>query len=740
VIQTAGVSPDIQIGTMLATYRIESVLGRGGMGVVYLAQDVRLERKVAVKVPPADLAGDESFRKRFTRESRMAAAIDHPNIIPVYDAGEAEGVLYIAMRYVDGTDLRDVLIAGGPLPAHRTLAVLRQVAGALDAAHARGLVHRDVKPGNVMIASGESLEAEDHIYLTDFGLTKRTAAETHITAVGQFVGTIDYVAPEQIEGRDVDGRTDQYSLACVFYECLTGAVPYRRDSEVGVLFAHMSDPPPRISAVRPDLPAGLDDVLGTAMAKTKEERYGSCAEFIAAALRAMEESRAAATGPPKPQAVPAPLPPPPPATPFPPATQQPLERPPDAPPPFAPPLPPAPPGRRRAILGATLAVAIVAAAVVAFLVLRGGGGEGSLQNLAWSRVKSDAAFGGPGDQQMWRTVVNGSRIVGVGLSQSGGQEAAVWSATADASGWSRVQPQDAFRGAGGRAAMSAVVSGGPGLVAAGLSTGTRQDFDAAIWTSADGQTWTPVRDPKVFGGPGDQVMNRVDAGGPGFVAVGFDTSGQQSAAAVWTSSDGSRWQRVTGSQDALAGERLRMRDVTDGGPGLVAVGFSGPPGNSDAAVWTSADGTSWTRLPGSPKVFGGPGSQVMATVVAGGPGLVAVGADDTDAAVWISKDGVTWTKVPAVPGVFGGAGNQFMNFAVSTPKGIVAVGADGKDAAVWVSADGEHWQREGNPVFIGPGEQQVKGITLSGNRLVATGWDGRGGDLDAAVWVAPLPA
>jgi hypothetical protein len=403
------------------------------------------------------------------------------------------------------------------------------------------------------------------------------------------------------------------------------------------------------------------------------------------------------------------------------------------------------------VIGIGVAVVVVVAGVVAFLLLRGGGGGGAnetkgggggadLENLEWTQVSAASAFGGPGDQQMWRTAVSGSRLVGVGFSDSaGGREAAAWSATAEATVWSRVPPSDALRGAGGQAAMSAVVTGGPGFVASGLTT-TAKDFDAEVWTSTDGQTWTPVQDPKALGGPGDQVMNRVATGGPGFVAVGFDPSGQRSAAAVWTSSDGSTWQRVTGSREALAGDQLKMRDVTDGGPGLVAVGFSGPQGNSDAVVWTSADGTTWTRLTGSPKVFGGPGSQVMATVVAGGPGLVAVGADNTDAAVWASKDGTTWTKVPADPAVFGVGGDQFMNFAVSTPKGIVAVGADGQDAAVWVSADGEHWKRDHSAVFTGPGEQQAKGITLSGNRLIATGWDGRGDDLDAAVWVATVPA
>jgi serine/threonine protein kinase len=295
------VSPDLETGATLGAYRVDSILGRGGMGVVYLARDLRLDRRVALKVLSPDLANDPGFRERFTRESRMAASIDHLNIIPVYEAGDADGVLYLAMRYVEGMDLRDTLIGGGPLSVDRTLDILRQVAAALDTAHTRGLVHRDIKPGNMMIASGAGPESSDHVYLTDFGLTKRTQAETQLTAVGQFVGTIAYAAPEQITGRSVDGRTDQYSLGCVLFECLTGIVPFRRDSDVEVLFAHMSEPPPTLSSVRPDLPEELDRALARAMAKEKGERFATCSEFVAACRAAVRTSvRTEPSAPPPP--------------------------------------------------------------------------------------------------------------------------------------------------------------------------------------------------------------------------------------------------------------------------------------------------------------------------------------------------------------------------------------------------------------------------------------------------------
>jgi serine/threonine-protein kinase len=307
---------------MLAQYRLEEVLGQGGMGVVYLAFDTRLERKVAVKIMAPALASDDAFRQRFEREARMAAAIDHPNIIPIHDTGEFEGVLYLAMRYVPGTDLRTLLVDVGALPWDRAVSVLRQVASALDAAHAEGLVHRDVKPANVLMAAGSGTEEADHVYLTDFGLTKRFSQGTRsLTATGQFVGTIDYVAPEQVENRIIDGRADQYSLGCVMFECLTGAAPFAGTSDVATLFAHVHEPAPLVSGLRPELPPEVDQAIEKAMAKSPEDRYDSCVAFVVAvrdALRSWSDSGrtivtgpAAPTTPAIPTATAAPPPPPP---------------------------------------------------------------------------------------------------------------------------------------------------------------------------------------------------------------------------------------------------------------------------------------------------------------------------------------------------------------------------------------------------------------------------------------------
>jgi YVTN family beta-propeller protein len=270
-----------RIGTEIAGYRIRSMLGRGGMSVVYLATQAFPARNVALKLLAPELAGESGFRERFIRESNAAASLDHPNVIPIYGAGEADGVLWIAMRYVEGTDLAHLIRDGGPVPPDRTVRIIDQVASALDAAHEIGLVHRDVKPGNILLARS------DHAYITDFGITKRRDAGTEFTKTGDFLGSVDYAAPEQIRGEAVDARADVYSLGCVTYECLTGEPPFAREAEVAVLYAHLNDPPPRPGAVRPELPPSLDEVVRRAMAKDPAERYGSAGELAASARQAL---------------------------------------------------------------------------------------------------------------------------------------------------------------------------------------------------------------------------------------------------------------------------------------------------------------------------------------------------------------------------------------------------------------------------------------------------------------------
>jgi serine/threonine protein kinase len=273
------------VNDVIAGYRLEELAGRGGMGVVFLATHIALERKGAVKLIAPELAANEDFRRRFQRESKLAASIDHPNVIPVFDAGDEGGQLYVAMRYVEGTDLAGLIRSNGRLAPAEAVELIRQVADALDAAHARGLVHRDVKPANVLL---ERRPSGLHAYLTDFGLVKMTGADSGVlTRTGHFLGTPDYAAPEQILGGDVDARADVYALACMLYHAIGGRPPFERDNDVAKLFAHLNEPPPSLLAVRPDVPAGLDDVIRTALAKAPEERPGSAGEFAAAAQRAV---------------------------------------------------------------------------------------------------------------------------------------------------------------------------------------------------------------------------------------------------------------------------------------------------------------------------------------------------------------------------------------------------------------------------------------------------------------------
>ena len=278
------VSEDVRIGTELLGYRLEEPVGRGGMSVVYRATDLRLKRQVAVKLLAPQLARDERFRRRFVAESQVAASLEHPHILPVYDAGEAKGLLYIARRYVEESDLKRLLRDQAPLTPARTLELLGEVADALDVAHERGLIHRDVKPSNILI----SLQAgREHSYLADFGLTQRTGDGGTNRATTQIVGTADYIAPEQIEREDVDPRADVYALGCVLYECLTGEVPFPHDSDLAVLWAHMRADPPRASERRAELPEAIDRVIAKALAKVPEKRYESCGELVKAARDAL---------------------------------------------------------------------------------------------------------------------------------------------------------------------------------------------------------------------------------------------------------------------------------------------------------------------------------------------------------------------------------------------------------------------------------------------------------------------
>jgi Protein kinase domain len=356
---------ELSAGDEFAGYQIESRLGRGGMGILYIAVEPGLDRRVALKLIAPEAAAEEVFAKRFAEESRIAASIEHPNVVPIYAAGEEGGVPFIAMRYVSGSDLSRRIAREGRLEPAQAAALIAQVGSGLDAIHAAGLVHRDVKPANVLLSGGEGAE---HAYITDFGVARNVATESGLTQTGRFVGTLDYVAPEQISGGQADARVDVYALGCLLFKLLTGEVPFPRDGEAARLYAHLNDPPPASSLYAPKVPMALDDVLIRAMSKQPDDRYPSAGDLGRAAEAAVSGTRvsvpertvatgAAATREPETVAEPAPTEPSK-------ATDR-LE--PD-------PAPPGADGRRRFLLVGGLLAAV--AVIVAVVVLAGSGGGG----------------------------------------------------------------------------------------------------------------------------------------------------------------------------------------------------------------------------------------------------------------------------------------------------------------------------------------------------------------------------
>jgi YVTN family beta-propeller protein len=354
--------PELKPGDDFAGHRITGVAGRGGMGVVYRAVQLDLDRAVALKLIAPQLAEDPAFRDRFVRESRLAAAIDHPNVIPIYYTGEHDGALYIAMRYVEGSDLRTLVRAAGRLDPPRAAHIVSQVASALDAAHERGIVHRDVKPANVLLGHG------DHAYLTDFGLTKRIASHSGSTRTGGWVGTLGFVAPEQIRGERVDARADVYALGCVLFHMLTGSAPYQRETDEATLWAHLTDDPPSVTAHAEGTPPALEDVVRRALAKDPDHRFPSAGDLGRAALAAVGRSapgraeRRVATGaaaPPEAETAASPDQ----------ALTIPVDR--------GEPAPPRRGARRPAWVWALAALPVLALAAIAAVVLSGGGDGGA---------------------------------------------------------------------------------------------------------------------------------------------------------------------------------------------------------------------------------------------------------------------------------------------------------------------------------------------------------------------------
>ena len=452
------------------------------MGVVYQAAQVSLERPVALKVIAPELAGSEGFRERFVRESRLAASLDHPNVIPVYAAGEYGGVLYIAMRYVEGTDLRALISRHGSMDPGRAAGIAAQVASALDAAHERGLVHRDVKPGNILVTSRGGAE---HAYLTDFGLTKRAGSDSGLTGSGEWVGTLDYVAPEQVRGDPVDGRADIYSLGCVVFETLSGHVPFRRENDLAKLWAHIADPPPLATDLVPEIPPGLAAAAQRAMAKNPDDRFATAGELGSAALAAVPgaDTRAGArpalagTRPAQPDtpARPADA-----ADPALAKTRQLGEPSSDADESAIPP-------RRRWLLAGG-ALAIAAAAVIAALVLGSGQSDDS---------DGDGAASVAG-------VVAASVRVGDSPSAVAASAGSVWVANTGNGTVSRIDPQS-----GKPVGAPIGVGEDPGAIAVGAGSVWVANFGDGTVTRIDARSGQPIGGPIAVGrGPTDVVVGR----------------------------------------------------------------------------------------------------------------------------------------------------------------------------------------------------------------------------------------
>jgi serine/threonine protein kinase len=270
-------------GSTFGGYEVESVVGLGGIGILYRARQIRLDRPVALKLVEPTVARDPVIRERLRREARTVASLDHPNVVPLYEAGEEDGTVYIVTRWVEGTELGTLIHDTGPLEPARAARIAAQIADALEIAGEQGLVHRDIKPSNVIVTP------EDHVYLTDFGLAKRAATDPGLTGADQMLGTVDYVAPEQIEGSEPDSRSDMYSLACVLYEMLSGEAPFA-DQKGGMakMWAQVNAEPQRISERRADVPAALEDLVQRAMSKRPDDRP-TAAQFRKGILRAVDE-------------------------------------------------------------------------------------------------------------------------------------------------------------------------------------------------------------------------------------------------------------------------------------------------------------------------------------------------------------------------------------------------------------------------------------------------------------------
>ena len=644
-------------GMMFAGYRVEALIGRGGMGVVYRATDLSLERPVALKLVAPELAEDARFRERFLREPRLAASLDHPHVIPIYEAGEHDGQLYLAMRFVEGSDLRTILEREGKLPPERALAVLSQVADALDAAHRRALVHRDVKPANVL------LDEDGHAYLTDFGITKQVGGDS--TDTGRMVGTLDYLAPEQIRGDPIDGRADSYALGCVLYECLAGWAPFRRATEAEILWAHMQEQPAPLR----EYPR-LDPVLSKALAKDREQRYGSCTELI--------EAGAAELGLGAPRAARRPL--------IPPLLRQP---------------------GRLLLVGGLLLAAAVAAAIVALTT----GGESRAEPL------------GDGVAAIDRTGTRLASFTGTGTPPSNlaAGEGAVWVLGSDDRTVARVDPEtrEVVKRFRMRDVPIDIAAGGGAVWILGDHGVSRVNPRTAKITGTtrlpdvveNGNLSTPTWNfPQIAVGAGavwainpDQTVSRIDPGTGRRVAT-IKVNAVTIAAGkegVWFIGYAKPAVTRIDPRTNSVGRSIRL-----GAQNLSAVAVGG------GHVWASAegDGLVWRIEPGRDPVFRSIDVGVGVTYLASGAGAIwtANHQDGTVSRIDVKTNRVEATAVGAVQALAAGEGSAWVSTAG-------AVSADGLPAP----SCGELLSGSADPDVLIASDLPLQGHFAAGPRAMA---------------------
>ena len=684
----------LRAGTMVAGYRIESQIGAGGMAVVYRARDERLGRWVALKVIAPEWTHDEEFRRRFVAEALAAARVDDPHVIPVYEAGQAGEVLFIAMRLVTGTDLWGVLRREGALSPERALDLLSPVASALDAAHAAGLVHRDVKPGNILV--DERPGRPDHVYLADFGLSKGAVAGISLAGAGSVVGTPSYAAPEQVQGHDVDGRADQYALACVAFELLTERAPYERDQPLAVLFAHVSAPPPSLAARRPGIPVTADQVIARALAKRPEQRYASCREFTDALHEAFGlppyRSSGNARQPASPTAGLV-------------TTADPYRSP--SPRGSATAGPSAWPGlgpgggeptrhpRRRTLVIALAGAVLAAAAAISWLLASGPGtpaAKTSARTQATTPASPFATLAGPagshavesaafkpgtvtlaagmfnGDVDLWHTTTGnitgilhqplGAGFVAFGpggatLAVGEGGDVFLWDTAGKAAVLTATLPTPAD--ATGQSVTS-VAFGPDGVLAVGYSGG-----DVYLWDTTTRKTTAALAGPA-----GDAGTTLVAFGPDGVLAVGYSGGDVY----LWDTTTGKNTATLTGPP-GLAGV-YGVSSVAFGSGGTrLAVGYS----NGDVYLWdTASKQTTATIAP--------PADSQASALVAFMPGdaTLAIGYDDGDVHLWDTATGKATGILHEQGDRPGSGGVSALAFG---PGGTLAVGAASGDIYLW---------------------------------------------------------